>query len=92
MNSIVELGLALVDYVKAELRLAKVHAGRLALGLLLVAAAGLLFFLAVLLVLWSLYLAFAALVAPPVAALITGMITLLIAGLLLWLGKIQMRG
>jgi protein-S-isoprenylcysteine O-methyltransferase Ste14 len=84
MSALADLTIALVELAEAEgraLRRGVVRAGA-SVGLIALAFAFALGGLA--LCLWSAYLYLATLLSPPQAALVTGLLTLVVAGGLLW--------
>ena len=87
MTALVELILSLIDLIKAELQQAKKSSIRYVIALLLIGCAAVFFLAGIGLILATLFLAWLeARYDPWMAALLTAIPTLLLAGVLLWLG------
>ncbi|HSF31118.1 MAG TPA: hypothetical protein VLK82_11705 [Candidatus Tectomicrobia bacterium] len=87
MRGLAELIIALLELLEAEARALRSGSFRLAVSLGLLATAGILALGGIGLVLWALYLYLAVFLGPPAATLITGIITLLASGGLVWSGR-----
>ena len=84
MKALAELVFALLELLEAEARALRSGSFRLGLGLMLLGTAGILMLLGIGLILWALYLHLAFLLSSPTAPLITGVVTLLVSGGLVW--------
>ena len=84
MRALAELLIAFLELLEAEARALRSGAFRLGLSLALLGTAGTLALAGVALIMWALYLYLAIILSPPTATLITGMVTLLVAGALVW--------
>jgi hypothetical protein len=84
LRALAELIIALLELLEAEARALRAGSFCLGLSLALLAAAGTLALVGVGLILWALYLYLAIFLIPPTATLITGVVTLLAAGGLVW--------
>ena len=84
MRALAELLIAFLELLEAEARALRSGAFRLGLSLALLGTAGTLALASVALIMWALYLYLAIILSPPTATLITGMVTLLVAGALVW--------
>lgn len=84
MRALAELLIAFLELLEAEARALRSGAFRLGLSLALLGTAGTLALASVALIMWALYLYLAIILSPPTATLITGMVTLLVAGVLVW--------
>ncbi|HEX9872278.1 MAG TPA: hypothetical protein VGC99_27515 [Candidatus Tectomicrobia bacterium] len=84
MRALAELLIAFLELLEAEARALRSGAFRLGLSLALLGTAGTLVLAGVALIMWALYLYLAIILSPPPATLITGMVTLLVAGVLVW--------
>ena len=84
MRGLTELIIALLDLLEAEARALRSGSFRLGLSLALLGTAGILMLVGVWLILRALYLYLAIFLSPPTATLITGVVTLLVSGGLVW--------
>jgi hypothetical protein len=84
LKVLAELIIALLELLEAEARALRSGSFRLGLSLALLGTAGTLTLGGVGLILWALYLYLAILLNPPTATLITGVVTLLVSGGLVW--------
>ena len=84
MRGLTELIIALLELLEAEARALRSGSFRLGLSLALLGTAGTLMLVGVALILRALYLYLAIFLSPPTATLITGMVTLLVSGGLVW--------
>jgi hypothetical protein len=84
LRALAELIIAFLELLEAEARALRSGSFRLGLSLALLGTAGTLALGGVALILWALYLYLAIILSPPTATLITGMVTLLVAGGLVW--------
>jgi len=84
LRALAELLIAFLELLEAEARALRSGAFRLGLSLALLGTAGTLALASVALIMWALYLYLAIILSPPTATLITGMVTLLVAGVLVW--------
>jgi hypothetical protein len=84
LRGLTELIIALLELLEAEARALRSGSFRLGLSLALLGTAGALMLVGVGLILWALYLYLVIFLSPPTATLITGIITLLVAGGLVW--------
>ncbi len=84
MRGLTELIIALLELLEAEARALRSGSFRLGLSLALLGTAGTLMVVGVALILRALYLYLAIVLSPPTATLITGVITLLVSGGLVW--------
>jgi hypothetical protein len=84
LRGLAELIIALLELLEAEARALRSGSFRLGLSLGLMATAGILGLVGIGLVLRALYLYLAILVGQPTATLITGVVTLLVSGGLVW--------
>lgn len=84
MRGVTELIIALLELLEAEARALRSGSFRLGLSLALLGTAGTLMLVGVGLILRALYLYLAIVLSPPTATLITGLVTLLMSGGLLW--------
>ena len=84
MRGLAELIIALLELLEAEARALRSGSFRLGLSLALLGTAGTLMVVGVGLILRALYLYLAIFLSPPTAILITGMVTLLVSGGLVW--------
>jgi hypothetical protein len=84
LRGLVELIIALLELLEAEARALRSGALRFGLSLGLLGAAGLLMLGGAGLILWALYLYLAIFLSPATATLITGVVTLLVSGGLVW--------
>jgi hypothetical protein len=87
LRALAELLIALLELLEAEARALRSGAFRLGLSLALLVTAGILTLSAVALILRALYLYLAIILSPPTATLITGAVTLLVAGGLVWIAR-----
>jgi hypothetical protein len=87
LRGLAELIIALLELLEAEARALRSGSLRLGLSLALLGTAGTLMFVGVGLILWALYLYLASVLSPPAATLITGMVSLLVSGALVWSAK-----
>lgn len=87
MRALVDFAIAGVDFARAESR--RVRHSIFGLGVLLALSfvAGLLVFFGLAAILSSIFLAMSEPLSPAVAALLTGAITILLAGAMLWITK-----
>ena len=85
MKAVTEFTIAMIDFAQAEARRLVRSIHRHALVLVLSALLGVLAFLGVIALLGSMLLALATVMAMPLALLFTGVTTLLVSGILLWL-------
>ena len=84
MRGLTELIIALLELLEAEARALRAGSFRLGLSLALLGTAGILMLVGVGLILRALYLYLAIFLSPPTATLITGVVTLLVSGGLVW--------
>lgn len=84
MRALAELLIAFLELLEAEVRAVRSGAFRLGLSLALLGTAGTLVLAGVSLIMRALYLYLAMVLSPPTATLITGMVTLCVAGGLVW--------
>jgi hypothetical protein len=84
LRALAELIIAFLELLEAEARALRPGSFRLGLSLALLGTAGTLALGGVALILRALYLYLAIILSPPTATLITGMVTLLVAGGLVW--------
>jgi predicted tellurium resistance membrane protein TerC len=84
LRGLAELIIALLELLEAEARALRSGSFRLGLSLVLLGTAGILMFVGVGLILRGLYLYLAIFLSPPTATLITGVVTLLVSGGLVW--------
>ena len=84
MRGLAELIIALLELLEAEARALRSGSFRLGLSLALLGTAGILMLVGVWLILRALYLYLAIFLSPPTATLITGVVTLLVSGGLVW--------
>jgi hypothetical protein len=84
LRGLTELIIALLELLEAEARALRSGSFRLGLSLALLGTAGALMLVGVGLILWALYLYLVIFLSPPTATLITGIITLLVSGGLVW--------
>ena len=87
MRALAELLIAFLELLEAEARALRAGTFRLGLSLALLGTAGTLAVVGVTLIMWALYLYLAIILSPPTATLITGIVTLLVAGGLIWSAK-----
>jgi len=84
LRGLAELIIALLELLEAEARALRAGSFRLGLSLALLGTAGILMLVGVGLILRALYLYLAIFLSPPTATLITGVVTLLVSGGLVW--------
>jgi len=84
LRALAELLIAFLELLEAEARGLRSGTFRLGLSLALLGTAGTLAVAGVSLIMWALYLYLVIILSPPTATLITGMVTLLVAGVLVW--------
>ena len=84
MRGLAELIIALLELLEAEARVLRSGSFRLGLSLALLGTAGILMLVGIWLILRALYLYLAIVLSPPTATLITGVVTLLVSGGLVW--------
>jgi hypothetical protein len=84
LRGLAELIIALLELLEAEARALRSGSFRLGLSLALLGIAGTLMVVGVGLILRALYLYLVIFLSPPTATLITGMVTLLVSGGLVW--------
>jgi hypothetical protein len=84
LKVLAELIIALLELLEAEARALRSGSFRLGLSLVLLGTAGILMVVGMGLILWAVYFYLAILLSSPTATLITGMVTLLVAGGLVW--------
>jgi len=84
LRALAELLIAFLELLEAEARAVRSGTFRLGLSLGLLGTAVTLVFAGVSLIMWALYLYLAIILSPPTATLITGNVTLLVAGVLVW--------
>jgi hypothetical protein len=84
LRGLAELIIALLELLEAEARALRSGSFRLGLSLALLGTAGGLMVVGVGLILRALYLYLDIFLSPPTATLITGVVTLLVSGGLLW--------
>ena len=84
MRGLAELIIALLELLEAEARALRSGSFRLGLSLALLGTAGILMLVGVWLILRALYLYLGIFLSPPTATLITGVVTLLVSGGLVW--------
>ena len=84
MRGLAELIIALLELLEAEARALRSGSFRLGLSLALLGTAGTLMFVGVVLILRALYLYLVIFLSPATATLITGVVTLLVSGGLVW--------
>jgi hypothetical protein len=87
LRALAELIIALLELLEAEARVLRSGAFRLGLSLALLATAGILTLSAIALILRALYLYLVIILSPPTATLITGVVTLPVAGGLVWTAR-----
>jgi hypothetical protein len=87
LRALAELLIALLELLEAEARALRSGAFRLGLSLALLVTAGILTLSAVALILRALYLYLVIILSPPTATLITGVVTLPVAGGLVWTAR-----
>jgi len=87
LRGLAELIIALLELLEAEARALRAGSFRLGLSLALLGTAGILMLVGVGLILRALYLYLAIFLSPPTATLITGMVTLLVSGGLVWTAR-----
>ncbi len=87
MRAVVDFAIAAVDFARIETR--RVKRGAVGAGIMLaVAIAGaMLVFLGLAAIMASVYMAMTGPLSPPVAALLTGLLTLVVALLVFWIAK-----
>jgi hypothetical protein len=84
LKVLADLIIALLELLEAEVRALRSGSFRLGLSLVLLGTAGILLVVGIGLILWAFYLYVAILLSPSTATLITGVVTLLVSGGLLW--------
>jgi hypothetical protein len=84
LRGLAELIIALLELLEAEARALRSGLFRFGLSLLFLGAAGTLMLAGVGLIVRALYLYLAISLSPPMATLITGVVTLLVSGGLVW--------
>jgi len=84
LRALAELLIAFLELLEAEARALRSGTFRLGLSLALLGTAGTLAVAGVCLIMGALYLHLAIILSPPTATLITGIVTLLVAGGLVW--------
>jgi hypothetical protein len=84
LRGLAELIIALLELLEAEARAFRNGLFRLILSLALLGTAGTLTLGGLGLILWAVYLYLAILLSPPTATLLTGIVTLLVSGGLVW--------
>ena len=84
MRALAELLIAFLELLEAEARALRSGTFRLGLSLALLGTAGTLALAGVSLIMWALYLYLAMVLSPPTTTLITGIVTLVVAGGLVW--------
>ena len=84
MRALAELLIAFLELLEAEVRAVRSGAFRLGLSLALLGTAGMLVLAGLSLMMWALYLYLVMVLSPPTATLITGMVTLCVAGSIVW--------
>jgi hypothetical protein len=84
LKALAELIIAFLELLEAEARALRSGSFRLAMSVGLLATAGLLGLGGIGLVLWALYLYLAMFMSPSAATLLTGVVTLLASGGLVW--------
>jgi hypothetical protein len=87
LRALAELLIAFLELLEAEARALRSGTFRLGLSLALLGTAGTLALAGVSLIMWALYLYLAIILSPPTATLITGIIILLVAGVLVWTAR-----
>lgn len=91
MQSIVEIGLAFVDLIKAELEQAKRGLFGLCVAVGIGFAATMLLFCAIGLILYGIYLALLPRLGATPAVFVTALSALAFAGILLWIATVKAR-
>lgn len=91
MSALVEVVLGLVDVLEAEGRALRAGLARLVSALLLLAVAGAVLLCAAMVLLWAAYLWLSGVVAPAPAALLVGLLALLLAGGMWWRAREMVR-
>jgi len=84
LRALAELIIAVLELIEAEARALRSGAQRLAVTLVFLGTAGALTLVGVALLLRALYLYLLIVLIPPTATLITGLVTLLVAGGCVW--------
>jgi hypothetical protein len=84
LRGLAELIIALLELLEAEARALRSGSFRLGLSLALLGTAGTLTLVGLGLLLWALYLYLVIFLSQPTASLITGVVTLLLSGGLVW--------
>jgi hypothetical protein len=84
LRALAELLIAFLELLEAEVRALRSQTFRLGLSLALLGTAGMLALVDVSLIIWAVYLYLAIVLSPPTATLITGIVTLCVAGGLVW--------
>jgi hypothetical protein len=84
LRALADLTIALLELLEAEARALRAGSFRLGLSLALLGAAGVLGLSGIGLILRAVYLYFALVLSPPTATLMTGIVTLLVSGGLIW--------
>jgi hypothetical protein len=87
LRGLAELIIALLELLEAEARALRAGSFHLALSLALLVTAGTLMLVGVGLILRAFYLYLAISMSPPTATLITGVVTLLVSGGLVWCAR-----
>jgi Putative Actinobacterial Holin-X, holin superfamily III len=87
LRGLAELIIALLELLEAEARALRSGALRVGLSLAFLGAAGILMLCGVGLILRALYLYLDIVLSPPTATLITGVVTLLVSGGLVWCAR-----
>lgn len=87
MHSVTELIVHVADLCEAEGRVLRAMVVRLALGVAIIIAATILITGGAALLLAAIFIAIQGLAGPAVAALVSGLITLGIGGIFIWLGR-----
>ena len=91
MREIIDIALAFVDLVKAELELSKRGIFNLGIALGLCFAATVFLVCAIGLILYGVYLALVPYIGPKWAAVLIGLLALVVSGALLWIASYKVR-
>lgn len=91
MGSLADIVISFLNLMEAEGKALRTGIMRLAIALALAAVMALLFLTGFGLIVWAIYLFLRIKVDPAVAALLDGLITLVLAGIILWIAKTLSR-
>lgn len=91
MGSVTEIVLAFMDLMEAEARALRQGTARLVLSLVILAVVGILLVTGFGFLVWSLYLYLRLVAEAPLSALLAGLLTFVLAGVLLWNAKRLVR-